>query len=164
MRLIIPATKGLPLPQEAFSVRDAPPKGRGLFAARDIANGSYLFDYTGNIMRDAEYDGRSDYAVGIANAAGMQFVVDASDPLCGIHRFINHAPAGNTECNVVCLRAAYQLETKSISNAPPPRIHMFASRTIQTDEELCMDYGCEYWQGRSPGAIAFRQLSDMPRL
>ena len=32
-----------------------------------------------------------------------------------------------------------------IYRLPPPRLHVFTLRAIQAGEELCWDYGEEYW-------------------
>lgn len=154
---MVPAT-ARPLDEAAFEVRtSSPEKGLGLFAARPIEKGAFLFDYTGALLLDDDYDGLSDYAVGVANAAGTEYIIDASDPAAGLCRYLNHAPTRGSYCNCACMRGAQLLELADDEAAVPPRLHMFTRRDVAAGEELCWDYGDEYWLGDSPGAIAFRE-------
>ena len=66
-----PATQKL-LDASYFEVRNAGEKGMGLFATCDIEKGTYLLDYAGRILTLEEYEGGSDYAVCVRNAAGAQ--------------------------------------------------------------------------------------------
>ena len=66
---MVPAAE-VPLPIDSFVVRHSPGKGVGVFATRFIEKGTFCFDYKGVLIRDADYDGQSDYAVGVTNAAG----------------------------------------------------------------------------------------------
>ena len=54
------------------------------------------------------------------------------------------------------MRGAFCRDAIGDFDLPPP-LHFFASRDIDAGEELCWDYGDEYWKGESPGAVAFRR-------
>ena len=128
-----------------------------MFATRPIEKGEYLFDYTGELMLDDAYDGLSDYAVSVNNAAGIEWIVDAADPQAGgLCRYMNHAPSRGSYCNVACMRGAFDPALADEEAAPPPPLHVFSRRAIAEGAELMWDYGDEYWLGNSPGAVAFR--------
>jgi hypothetical protein len=71
-----PATANA-LPADAFELRETELKGLGLFATRSIHRGIHLFNYEGKLLPDSEYDGLSDYAVGVENKQGVDYVYDA---------------------------------------------------------------------------------------
>ena len=77
--------------------------------------------------------------------------------LGGLCRFLNHAPSRGSYCNVACMRGAYDPGLVDDEAAPPPPLHMFARRDVAAGAELMWDYGAEYWEGDSPGAVAFRE-------
>jgi len=147
------ATK-TPMPLDGFALHATESKGIGLFASQNIERGTYLFDYEGEVLRDSEYDGMSDYAISVENADGVEYVVDAADPAAGgIARYLNHAPSGGPACNVAFLRGSYA----TWPGPEPPALHAFSSKDIRAGDELCFDYGDEYWAGASPGAVAWRR-------
>eukprot|EP00966_Prymnesium_polylepis_P227955 5274844-Prymnesium_polylepis.1 len=81
----------------------------------------------------------------INNAAGESFLVDAADPATSnLARYLNHA----RDPNVIIMRAAYD-PLRRAKDDPPPRLHMLTCRDVRRDEELCFDYGEQFWDGRS---------------
>jgi hypothetical protein len=114
-------------------------KGMGLFASAAIPRGSFLFDYEGEHIREAEYRHRypdrvSDYAVGVKKNGVITFI-DAADPdLSGIARFMNHSAA----------RPNVKMEVDLL--AEPPRVLMYAIRDIEPGDELVWNYGVGYVQ------------------
>lgn len=61
-----------------------------------------MFDYSGEVVSESEYNGSSAYAIGVEDAAGCSFVVDAADAtVSSVARYVNHAASGAAECNCV---------------------------------------------------------------
>ena len=99
-----------PLSVAAFVVKaslDAR-RGDGLFARVAIQQGSYLFDYTGDVYLESSAAGQaalmsSDYVVGVLNSAGIPFVVDAEriTSTSSLARYANHATMASVACNAV---------------------------------------------------------------
>lgn len=130
-----PATQSK-LPAEAFELRSTEDKGTGLFAMQRIERGTFLFNYEGVALLDSDYDGLSDYAIGVENSLGVEYVLDAADPATsGLARYLNHAPSDGPGCNVAILRGSY----KTWPGPDPPALHMFSRRDIEEGEELCFD-------------------------
>lgn len=144
------------LDPSAFAVRDAGNKGKGLFATRTIQRGMFLFDYTGAIQLEDEYDAspedESDYACAIDNAAGTTFVIDAADAAdtrSNLARYMNHDASPDATC--LTMRDAYRYGDRDDMNAAPPALHIFTNREVDAGEELCWDYGQEYWNATREG-------------
>jgi colicin import membrane protein len=89
----------------ALAIQPAGHKGLGAFAATAIAAGTWLGEYSGELLSqqqlDARYDSgsiRTEYV--FEAGVGREMYIDARDPqLSSWHRFVNHAAAG-PECNV----------------------------------------------------------------
>lgn len=142
-----------PLEDDFFAVGETSDgRGRGLFATKPIAAETYLFDYISDpsaIIDQAEFERRydsptgthADYAVGVMLGDGVHVYLDARDPSSSKHaRFMNHAedePHRNCEC--------WTLTPPSVGEV---RALLFASRDLAVGEELCWNYGEEYWRGR----------------
>lgn len=123
----VPSSRRAPL---RVTVADAAGKGRGAFAAEDAAAGSFVGSYEGRLLSRAE--SVSLYAGGAKEPEYLfrledDLYIDAQD---SEHwsRFINHAEHAN-------LRLAVDRR----------RLDFFAARPIAAGEELCFDYGPEYW-------------------
>ena len=78
-----------PLPDSSFLVQDStiPDAGMGLFAATFIEKGSYLFDYTGEILTEDDYfyrypEGNGQYVARIITGllGGELIYIDGIDP------------------------------------------------------------------------------------
>lgn len=97
----------VPLPDEVFQVKASsdPRRGQGLFTARDLDAGTFLFDYEGEVILEKSAEGvrrtlLSDYSVGVVNTAGVSFIVDAMDPeRSNLARYMNHSPSTSHKCN-----------------------------------------------------------------
>ena len=121
-----------------FEVRRSvdPAKGEGLFALRPIEEGTYLFAYDGELLdedamfaRYPEADGR--YIACIND----DLYIDGIDPsLSNMARWMNHASAANA--NVF-----WKKQRRGAKKA----MHFYALRAIAPSEELCFDYGSDYW-------------------
>lgn len=109
----------------SVTVRDAPSgKGKGLFAATDIAKGGFIAEYTGTkVASKAADDSKSRYLFEIDD----EWTIDAQDG-GGVARFINHSCEPNTEAEI-----------------EDSRINIYAVRHIRKGEEITIDYGEEYY-------------------
>ena len=105
---------------------------------------SLLLLYSGEVVSESEYNGSSAYAVGVEDAAGCSFVVDAADAtVSSVARYMNHAASGAAECNCVLTEQG----ALAVDMAPSglPRLLMYTTRAIEAGSELCWDYGEPYW-------------------
>ena len=121
-------------------VQDAGGRGRGLFATEFIADGSYLMDYRGDVITLGQFLQRYPSFVGTyVFEVGPETFIDAADPKkSNIARFMNHGTSAQA-LNVKRVRRKWPQE---------PRVLFFAARDIEAGEELCFDYGNDYWEGR----------------
>ena len=137
-----------PLDDSCFKVAaTGDSRGKGLFVGDEpIDAGTYLFDYRGKLLEQPEYDARynsgaaveirADYAVCIERPDFSSVYLDGQDPLeSNIARYMNHADVA-PNCRVSTL---YE---------PTARALMFASRDLEVGEEMCWDYGPNYWRDR----------------
>lgn len=160
-----------PVPDSNFAVREAGEgRGLGLFTTVPIEESTFLFDYVGLVLPAQEYverfSGLSEYILAIDNAYGYTFIIDAQDPeVSNLARYMNHAKMGlpslprlglvaSGPCNCLMLSESSETYAKFVEAAldtcmpeqmPPPRLHVFTLRAIAAGEELCWDYGEEYW-------------------
>ncbi len=112
-----------------FEVRQSPIHGSGAFALRRIPEGTWVAQYTGEVITNEEADRRYDDA-SMAQHHTFLFVLD--EGWCidaavggGDARFINHSCAPN--CDAVYAEGDRE-------------IWIVAKRTIQPGEELTYDY------------------------
>ena len=108
-----------------FLVKNSfPGAGKGLFAAVSINVGDFILEYTGRrIMASVADTLPSRYLFEIDNT----WTIDAEAP-SNLARYINHACDPNCEGNI-----------------RDGHILIFASRDIERDEEVTMNYGNEYF-------------------
>jgi len=128
-------------------IRKSPGAGLGLFAKKDIKRGTFLFDYLGEEITEDEFEQRYG-KIGAANY-GLELyplfpwqkstLIDAIDPAkSNAGRYMNHAFPNSPLYNVVKRRQRW----------PIPALRLFAARDIKAGEELCWNYGQDYWRGR----------------
>ena len=141
----------------AFCVLDAGAKGAGLFATCDVSKGSYLFDYTGELLSQAEYNARypsrvSDYTAALrAPGDGTMHFIDGRDEVLGSpSRFMNH----NDQRPNVGRRSFFPTD-----GSPPRHPNVTActpggSTTLGTDSTMlsgrCATTTCWCWTCRTP--------------
>ena len=138
-------------------VKSSPGKGFGAFAARNFDEDITIADYVGEQLTQAEVDVRykkskmdwkdklwrkSRQLKGITVSGDYIFrveddlYVDAEDPaFANWCRFINHS----SDANLRVKSLAYSGYTQG------PRVWFVSTRPIKEGEELCFDYGEEYW-------------------
>jgi len=98
--------------------------GCGLFATKEIPKGVCIIEYFGRQISDAEqYTSNSKYLFGI----NSKITIDGRDRK-NIARYINHSCKPNAEPEI-----------------RKGRIFIFTRRKIQPGEEICYDYGEEYF-------------------
>ena len=122
-------------------VRPVPGKGMGLFAARLIPKGTFCFDYLGERLTEEELelrypDGEAAYVLELNGPLGLAptFVDARDESLSNVARWANHAPDPNME--------------RRTQRWPERVVRLFARRDIEVGEELCWNYGNDYWLGR----------------
>jgi hypothetical protein len=112
--------------------------GWGVFAEEDLKPMRYIGEYAGNVRRKKRSDVHNAYCFqyAIVEDESTPYTIDALDQ-GGIVRFINHSSSPN-------LMSA--LATKQNLC----HIVLFASRLIRKGEQLCYNYGPDYWKKRIP--------------
>lgn len=99
--------------------------GLGLFAGEDIKKGEMIIEYIGNILTDAETDKIPDsrYIFSVSKNHNID-----GTPRWNIARYCNHSCDGNAE-----------------SDVKKKRVFVRAIKNIKEGEEICYDYGEEYF-------------------
>lgn len=112
--------------------------GWGVFAEQDLKPMHYIGEYAGVVRRKKRSDAKNAYCFqySFINEESTRYTIDALDQ-GGIVRFINHSRTPN----LMSALATYQ----NLSH-----IVIFASRVIKKGEQLCYDYGSDYWKKRTP--------------
>ena len=130
-----------PLTHDDVAIREAPGKGEGHFARRQIRKGEFVMDYLGEVMNNDAVNERygnlieARYLLGLRGPLGLEETwVDAADPAqSNLGRYINHGRPAS-------LRKVRQ-------RFPDRRLRFFAARDLDVGEELTFDYGDDYWMG-----------------
>ncbi|VBB27221.1 unnamed protein product [Acanthocheilonema viteae] len=101
-----------------------------------ILKGSFVCEYTGELISDADADRREDDTY-------LFEIIDETSAYCidakfkgNVSRFINHS----CEANLVTLRVVWDANIRHL-----PHICFYAKRDIQQGEELTIDYGNQWW-------------------
>ena len=131
---------------EALELRESPGKGRGVFAARAVAEGTFLGSYDGDVLTAEAYEAR--YSGG---GATPEYVVRV-DSDC----YIDGARAAEGDAYTPALfndGGARANVVRFCATRRPPRVDFFASRDIGAGEELLFDYGPQYWAGRDDAPV-----------
>ncbi|XP_044218862.1 histone-lysine N-methyltransferase EHMT1a [Thunnus albacares] len=132
--------------------------GWGVRAMQDIPQGTFICEYVGEIITDAEADKRENdsFLFTLDNKVGDIHCIDAR--LFGnIGRFINHL----CEPNLLAVRVFTMHQDLRF-----PRIAFFSSRPIKAGDQIGLDYGDHYWRVKSKyfscqcGSLKCRYLSS----
>lgn len=115
--------------------------GLGVRALQTIPQGTFICEYVGELISDAEADVREDdsYLFDLDNKDGEVYCIDARY-YGNISRFINHL----CDPNIIPVRVFMLHQDLRF-----PRIAFFSSRDIRTGEELGFDYGDRFWDIKS---------------
>ncbi|XP_056587271.1 histone-lysine N-methyltransferase EHMT1 isoform X2 [Triplophysa dalaica] len=143
--------------------------GWGVRTLQDIPQGTFICEYVGEIISDAEADVRENdsYLFSLDNKVGDMYCVDARF-YGNISRFINHHCDPNLfPCRVFTSHQDLRF----------PHIAFFACKNINAGDELGFDYGNHFWDVKgklfscqcgsskckhSASAIAQRQADSTP--
>ncbi|KAL7391599.1 hypothetical protein ABVT39_011542 [Epinephelus coioides] len=115
--------------------------GWGVRAMQDIPQGTFICEYVGEIITDAEADKRENdsFLFTLDNKVGDIHCIDAR--LFGnIGRFINHL----CEPNLLAVRVFTMHQDLRF-----PRIAFFSNRPIKAGDQIGFDYGDHYWRVKS---------------
>lgn len=115
--------------------------GWGVRALQSIPQGSFICEYVGELISDAEADVREDdsYLFDLDNKDGEVYCIDARY-YGNVSRFINHL----CEPNLIPVRVFMSHQDLRF-----PRIAFFSGRDIRAGEELGFDYGDRFWDIKS---------------
>ncbi|KAM8953711.1 histone-lysine N-methyltransferase EHMT2 [Pelodytes ibericus] len=115
--------------------------GWGVRALQAIPQGSFICEYVGELISDAEADVREDdsYLFDLDNKDGEVYCIDARY-YGNVSRFINHL----CEPNLIPVRVFMSHQDLRF-----PRIAFFSGRDIRIGEELGFDYGDRFWDIKS---------------
>ena len=111
--------------------------GWGVFAAKGFKKGEFITEYSGKVRPRRRQDKKNSYCFeyAIAPHVATRFTIDA-ETQGGIGRFINHSDRPN----LLSTLATYEWISHVI---------LIANAPIQAGEQLCYDYGPDYWSRRS---------------
>ncbi|XP_066293531.1 histone-lysine N-methyltransferase EHMT2-like isoform X3 [Branchiostoma lanceolatum] len=115
--------------------------GWGVRTLQDIPRGTFVCEYIGEIISDAEADQREDdsYLFDLDNKEGEVYCLDARF-YGNIARFINHL----CEPNLIPVRVFVDHQDLRF-----PRIAFFTAKDVKAEEELGFDYGDKFWDIKS---------------
>jgi len=123
----------------SIEIRDTGnPKGWGAFCVSKLARHEFLGFYDGKEVQSIDSLLNREYIMAIKGGVAYLDGFERSqnrNVFSPVH--LNHADKSSSDCN--CLRVLCE------DNA---NVAFFTSRTIQVGEELCFDYGQNYWVGR----------------
>ncbi|XP_030853851.1 histone-lysine N-methyltransferase EHMT2 isoform X2 [Strongylocentrotus purpuratus] len=119
----------------------SPSMGWAVRVMQDVPRGSFICEYAGELLSDADADQRQDdsYLFDLDNREGDVYCIDARF-YGNVSRFINH----RCDPNIVPVRVFIDHQDLRF-----PRIAFFASRDIRAYEELGFDYGDKFWAIKS---------------
>lgn len=123
---------------ESIQVRDTGTvKGFGAFCRRQpLEKYDFLGFYEGNVIKSTDEASSQDYMMSLDGGATF---LDGFERALNRERFspvhLNHCDKGLKGCN--CIRLLEQ-----------QRVAFFTSREVMVGEELCFDYGDNFWRGR----------------
>ncbi|XP_047448804.1 histone-lysine N-methyltransferase EHMT1a [Mugil cephalus] len=115
--------------------------GWGVRATQDIPQGTFICEYVGEIITDAEANKRENdsFLFTLDNKVGDIHCIDAR--LFGnIGRFINHL----CEPNLLAVKVFTMHQDLRF-----PRVAFFSSRPIKAGDQIGFDYGDHYWRVKS---------------
>lgn len=111
--------------------------GYGLFADKKIKKKAFIAEYVGLVRKynfDKDYKNAYCFEYMIADVFDTPFIIDAKDS-GNIARFVNHDPKGNVTPVAIYYKGMM-------------RVILQANKDISKDEQICYDYGSDYWADR----------------
>jgi hypothetical protein len=124
--------------------------GRGVFARRNISNGTVFCTYTGYLVdEEVALNGHfnTDYVIEGVNSKGEAFYLDARRVEClGLGKYVNDIIDDDlVQAKVVCIGIELDTTCKSIIS-----LSVKAYDDIEEGEEIYISYGRVYWMSRLP--------------
>lgn len=112
--------------------------GWGVFAARDFRKMEFIAEYSGKVRKRRRSDGKNAYCFEYVVVQGVKtpYTIDALEQ-GGAARYINHSSKPNL------LTSLATIDFLS-------HVVLFTARPIAKGEQLCYDYGDDYWAKRNP--------------
>ncbi|HVY36054.1 MAG TPA: SET domain-containing protein [Candidatus Paceibacterota bacterium] len=117
--------KRRPLSKKYLKVRRGA-HGLGLFALQPIPKGTFIIEYKGTLLTEAQANERGGQYLFEING---RWTIDGSSRT-NLARYINHSCRPNCE---------------TTTNERKKRVTIYAKRAIREGEELSYDYGKEFW-------------------
>lgn len=114
-----------------------PGAGKGLFTKVDIAKGTWIVEYKGEILTWKEVEKMADYRNGYVFFVYHTHVIDAWNHKEEVARYANDA-RGITRVEGLRNNCEYHVYKR--------RCYIKAIRNIPAGSEILVDYGREYWQ------------------
>ncbi|MBF8263212.1 MAG: seT domain protein [Parachlamydiales bacterium] len=111
--------------------------GWGVFSLQDLKPMALIGEYTGQVRRKNRSDAKNAYCFqySIISSEPTRYAIDARNQ-GGITRFINHSDTPNLGS---ALATCHNLS----------HIVLFTKKQIRKGEQICYDYGSDYWAKRS---------------
>jgi hypothetical protein len=147
-----------PLPESAFEIKESliPNAGQGLFAANPIPKDMYLMDYGGELLTEEEYFVRYPNGQGLYVASVNEPIplpgfgtlsqptyIDAIHPPSSLDQSTNRLAR---YMNSLTIQDGANVYWKKQRYGPQGgQMHLYTLRDISIGEELCFDYGENYW-------------------
>ena len=115
-------------------------KGLGLFARQELSDNTWVGDYVGEVLSQEEYLQRyPNEDAAYVLSANTDYNIDAADPArSSFLRYANHSRDFNMIYTVLRVRGRRQKHVK-----------FYTTRRVLPGEELCFDYGEQYWTERN---------------
>ncbi len=110
--------------------------GWGVFALRPLRKGQFIAQYSGKVRKRARGDDKNAYCFEYIASPGAPtpYLIDAQDQ-GGLGRYLNHSAKPNLLSSIVTLdHVSYVI--------------FHAKEPIAAGEQLCYDYGEDYWSKR----------------
>ncbi|GFY67799.1 histone-lysine N-methyltransferase EHMT2 [Trichonephila inaurata madagascariensis] len=132
--------QGLKHPLQLFRTLD---RGWGVRTLRDLSKGTFVCEYVGEVIPNDEVSRRTDdtYLFDLESKKGKtgEYSIDARF-YGNIARFINHS----CDPNLVGIQVFVEHQDLNF-----PRIAFFTRKDVKAFEELCFDYGMDFWLPKS---------------
>ena len=111
--------------------------GWGVFAERALKQMEYIGEYAGQVRRKKRSDDKNPYCFQYPFVSGdrSRYTVDALNQ-GGLSRYVNHSYQPNLKSGLATLHNL-------------GHVILFVSRPIRKGEQLCYDYGPDYWKKRT---------------
>ena len=122
-------------------VRIAGPKGRGLYAKRDLEAGTLIGRYKGVLFTDEEFQNSSSTGFYAMNLANGDVVDGEAEESSSFVRFINHSKGPKLNCQAL---DAWE-ESSLLFGVSCNAVYLETIRDVVQGEELLFDYGDQYW-------------------